>query len=200
MKINFKLKKKNIQYIGFSVIIIGLIFVMYSFFSYQFNEYETIEGMSNKDKDETRPFKIEQKRLNAKKKKEDEFDGEDQYKLNKLNAKDKSEKEKEIDDVKHTKALNGDVRVKINSINDNIDILKDDIAFAKNKNLYMKYLSKSREEKLLEKMQDELKYVNNKSEREPFKSWTTEELGDLETLLATDQVRPASEVGSGSFI
>ena len=193
MKINFKLKKKNIQYIGFSVIIIGLIFVMYSFFSYQFNEYNTIEGMTTEF---VKPSTTERKRLNNKKDKT----GEDQDKLNNLNADAEIEEQQEVDEVKATKALNGDVRGKINSINDNIDTLKDDIAFAKNKDLYMKYLTKSREEKLLEKMQDELKYVKDKSDREPFKSWSTEELGDLETLLATDQVRPASEVGSGSFI
>ena len=193
MKINFKLKKKNIQYIGFSVIIIGLIFVMYSFFSYQFNEYETIEGMTTEF---VKPSTAQRNKLNN----TENRSGKEQDELNNLNSEAEIEQQQEVDQVKETKALNGDVRVKINSINDNIDILKDDIAFAKNKDLYMKYLSKSREEKLLEKMQGELKYVNDKSDREPFKNWTTEELGDLETLLATDQVRPASEVGSGSFI
>ena len=210
MKINFKFKKNTIQYIGFSIIIIALIFVMYSFFSYQMYEYNTIEGMDNLVNNDTTDDttddtnntsstftaadETELERLETKQKKDKQnFDGDDRKKMDKLKAKRKIRDEQEIEQVQTTKNLNSDLRQKIKSIDNNIEGLKDDTAFAKNKDLYMKYLSKAREEKVLQKMQNELMYVNDNSSRQPFKNWSLEELGDLEVLLATDKVRPASE-------
>ena len=195
MKINFKLKKKNIQYIGFSVIIIGLIFVMYSFFSYQFNEYNTIEGLSMKSTLGLKsPDDVEEERLDKKSKEDDEYSGEDQEKRIKLKKKKKIKQDQEKDEVKKTKELNGNIRQQISSIDDNIEELKLDTDFSKNKDLYLKYLTKSREELLLKKLQEELNYSDEIMEnRSPFMWWQPEEKADLESLLSTNKVRPASD-------
>ena len=194
MKINFKLKKKNIQYIGFSVIIIGLIFVMYSFFSYQFNEYNTIEGLAVKSAlGLESPDEVEEKRLDKKSKEDDDFNGEDQEKRIEIKKKKKIKEDQEKDEVKKTKELNGNVRQEIETIDENIIDLKKSTDFSKNKDLYLKYLSKTREETLLKQLQNELNYADGKSSHVPFSWWSKEDRADLEVLLSTNKVRPASD-------
>jgi hypothetical protein len=183
MKLNFKLKKKNLQYIGFSIIMAGLLFVIYSFFSYQFNEYSIIEGYTTQEETEYKKLDdLGNKRT-----------PEDNKKFNELKKKKKIRDDNLKEDIKNSKELKDNIKDKILSIDENIQNLKNNMIFPKNKDVILKYVNKIREEKTLKHLDKELEYINDKSDRIPFSDWYFWQLGDLESLLVSDVIRPSSE-------